>query len=114
MSSRVKDNDARAHRLIERVVAEKPDFIINAGDHIDGAVFADPAERQLKRAGSKARSRFTCPNPSSDSTPFSAGAIPPTLRGYSSLKAAHTCTCIFFSKVLGVSTLLSDYILRFT
>ena len=24
MSSRVKDNDARAHRLIERVVAESP------------------------------------------------------------------------------------------
>ena len=45
LSSRVKDNDARAHRLIERVVAEEPDFIINAGDHIAGAVNADPAER---------------------------------------------------------------------
>ena len=46
LSSRVKDNDARAHRLIEPVVAEEPDFINNAGDHIDGAVNADPAGRQ--------------------------------------------------------------------
>ena len=37
------------------------------------------------------------------STPFSAGAILPTLRGYSSPKAAHTCTCasIFSTEVLG-------------
>ncbi len=44
-SAVVSDNDERARRLIELVAAEKPDFVINGGDHINGAVKADPSER---------------------------------------------------------------------
>ena len=44
-SGLVRDNDERARRLIERVAEEKPDFVINGGDHINGAVNDDPSER---------------------------------------------------------------------
>ena len=42
----IKDNDKRARRLIELVADEKPDFVVNGGDHINGAVNDDRAERE--------------------------------------------------------------------
>ena len=40
----VTDNDRRVRRLVERVAAEEPDFVVHSGDHIAGAVNDDPAE----------------------------------------------------------------------
>ena len=45
LSRAVRDNDERARRLIERVAEEQPDFVIDGGDHINGAVCDDRSER---------------------------------------------------------------------
>ena len=37
-------HEERKRRLIERVAAEKPQFVINGGDHINGGVNDDPEE----------------------------------------------------------------------
>jgi hypothetical protein len=38
------DHEERRRLLIERVAAEKPHFVIDGGDHVDGAVRDDPEE----------------------------------------------------------------------
>ena len=48
-SAQVRDNSDRARRLIDQVVREAPDFVINAGDHINGEVKAGDAERRNVR-----------------------------------------------------------------
>ena len=45
-SKSATDNTGLAQRMVEQVAAEAPDFVINAGDHINGAVRDGVTERR--------------------------------------------------------------------
>lgn len=47
-SPQVRDNDERARMLIEQVAREAPDFVVNAGDHVNGVV-TDNKQREVQR-----------------------------------------------------------------
>ena len=52
-SAVVSDNDERARQLIELVAAENPDFVINGGDHINGAIRARECETDVDGLSSR-------------------------------------------------------------